>query len=37
MEEKYLVIDVGGTFIKFAVMDKECRILSKGKKKTQNT
>lgn len=27
----YLVIDVGGTFIKYALMDEECEILEKGK------
>ncbi len=31
MEEKYLAVDVGGTFIKYAVMDRECRFYEKGK------
>lgn len=31
---KYLAIDVGGTFTKYAVMDEECRILYKGRRST---
>ena len=32
--EYYLVIDVGGTFIKYAQMDEQCQILEKGKRPT---
>ena len=31
MEKKYLVIDVGGTSTKYAVMDEDCNFLEKGK------
>lgn len=34
MEKKYLVIDIGGTFTKFALMDSESRILEKRKTPT---
>lgn len=32
---KYLVIDVGGTFVKYALMDEECNFYEKGKIPTQ--
>lgn len=32
--EKYLVIDVGGTYIKYAIMTKNCEFIEKGKIKT---
>ena len=28
---KYLVIDIGGTFTKYAVMDEECYVYTKSK------
>ena len=31
MMENYLVFDIGGTFIKYAVMDAEVNIRCKGK------
>lgn len=31
---KYLVIDVGGTFVKYALMDEDCHVLSRGKEPT---
>jgi predicted NBD/HSP70 family sugar kinase len=33
----YLVIDIGGTFAKFALMDQEGHITSKGKRPTPRT
>lgn len=32
--KKYMVLDAGGTFIKYAVLDEEANILKKGKKLT---
>ncbi len=32
MKNKYLVIDVGGTYVKYAVMDEDCNFIEKGKK-----
>ena len=34
MERKVLVIDVGGSYIKYGLIDKECKISNKGKLKT---
>lgn len=34
MKDKYLVIDVGGTFVKYAVMDADCTFYEKGKIQT---
>ncbi len=37
MDKKYLVIDVGGTFTKYAVMDEECQFYCKDKVPTVKT
>lgn len=29
--EKYLVLDIGGTFIKYAIMDREGQFVEQGK------
>ncbi|WP_296879390.1 ROK family protein, partial [Thomasclavelia sp.] len=34
MEKKVLVIDVGGTFIKYGLINKKCQLTKKGKIKT---
>lgn len=34
MENKYLVLDVGGSSIKYALMNEECNFIEKGKVKT---
>lgn len=31
LEERYLVLDIGGTFIKYAVMDREAQFIEQGK------
>ena len=31
MAEQYLVLDIGGTFVKYAIMDRESQILAQGK------
>ena len=33
----YLAIDIGGTFIKYAVITESAEIISKGKKPTDRT
>ncbi len=37
MEKKYLVIDIGGTFTKYAVMNEDCQFLMKDKIPTVKT
>ncbi|MFQ7799721.1 MAG: hypothetical protein ACLRHW_09160 [Coprobacillus cateniformis] len=34
MEKKVLVIDVGGTFIKYGLIDEECQLTKTSKIKT---
>ena len=34
MEKKVLVIDVGGTFIKYGLIDEECHLTKTSKIKT---
>ena len=34
MKEKVLVIDVGGTFIKYGLIDEQCRLTQTSKIKT---
>ena len=31
MEGQYLVLDIGGTFIKYAIMDREAQFIMQGK------
>ena len=31
MAEQYLVLDIGGTFIKYAIMDREGQFVEQGK------
>ena len=31
MAQQYLVLDIGGTFIKYAIMDVEAHVIAQGK------